>query len=75
MESFDHCFRARVLVAKDEEFTPNLLSEVLTAENFQVQGVLTSHASSASAVRNGMALTAGVIYVVKSNLGSKSGLI
>ena len=68
-------FRARVLVAEDEEFTPNLLSEVLTAANFQVEGVLTSHASSTSAVTNEMALTAGVIYLVKSNLGSKSDLI
>ena len=32
-------FRARVLIAEDEEFTLNLLSEVLIATNFQVEAV------------------------------------
>ena len=32
-------FRAQVLVAEDEEFTLNLLREVLTAANFQVEAV------------------------------------
>ena len=32
-------FKARVLVAEDEEFTLNLLCEVLTAANFQVEAV------------------------------------
>ena len=32
-------FRARVLVAEDEEFTLNLLSEVLTAADFEVSAV------------------------------------
>ena len=32
-------FKARVLVAEDEEFTLNLLREVLTSANFQVEAV------------------------------------
>lgn len=32
-------FHARVIVAEDEEFTLNLLREVLTAANFQVEAV------------------------------------
>ena len=32
-------FKARILVAEDEEFTLNLLREVLTAANFQVEAV------------------------------------
>jgi DNA-binding NtrC family response regulator len=32
-------FKARVLVAKDEEFALNLLREVLTSANFQVEPV------------------------------------
>ena len=32
-------FRARVLVAEDEEFTLNLLREVLEGANFQVEAV------------------------------------
>ena len=32
-------FKARVLVAEDEEFTLSLLREVLTATNFQVEAV------------------------------------
>ncbi len=112
-------FKARVLVAEDEEFTLNLLREVLTSANFQVEAVtnvadaiakiggfdphavitdlnfgitgpsgadllqyiekehpwvgkvvLTSHASPALAVPNGMAHPAGVTYLVKSELGS-----
>ena len=117
-------FKARILVAEDEEFTLNLLREVLTAANFQVEAVanvadaiakigsfdphavitdlnfditgpsgadllhyiekehpwvgkvvLTSHASPALAVPNGMALPAGVTYLVKLDLGSNSDLI
>jgi len=117
-------FKARVLVAEDEEFTLNLLREVLTSANFQVEAVknvadaiakigsfdphavitdlnfgitgpsgadllqyiekehpwvgkvvLTSHASPALAVANGMALPAGVTYLVKSELGSISDLV
>ena len=34
-------FRARVLVAEDEEFTLNLLREVLEGANFQVEAVKT----------------------------------
>jgi len=117
-------FKARILVAEDEEFTLNLLREVLTTANFQVEAVtnvadaiakigsfdphavitdlnfgitgpsgadllqyiekehpwvgkvvLTSHASPALAVPNGMALPAGVTYLVKSELGSISDLI
>ena len=117
-------FKARILVAEDEEFTLNLLREVLTAANFQVEVVtnvadaiakigsfdphavitdlnfgitgssgadllqyiekehpwvgkvvLTSHASPALAVPNGMALPAGVTYLVKSELGSISNLV
>jgi DNA-binding NarL/FixJ family response regulator len=37
--------------------------------------VLTSHASPALAVPNGMALPAGVTYLVKSDLGSISDLV
>ena len=117
-------FKARILVADDEEFTLNLLREVLTAANFQVEAVtnvadaiakigsfdphavitdlnfditgpsgadllhyiekehpwvgkvvLSSHASPALAGPNGMALPAGVPYLVKSDLGSNSDLI
>ena len=117
-------FKARVLVAEDEEFTLNLLREVLTSANFQVEAVtnvadaiakigsfdphavitdlnfgitgpsgadllqyiekehpwvgkvvLTSHTSPALAVPNGMALPAGVTYLVKSELGSISDLV
>ena len=117
-------FKARILVAEDEEFTLNLLREVLTSANFQVEAVtnvadaiakigsfdphavitdlnfgitgpsgadllqyiekehpwvgkvvLTSHASPALAVPNGMALPAGVTYLVKSELGSISDLV
>ena len=117
-------FKARILVAEDEEFTLNLLREVLTAANFQVEAVtnaadaiakigtfdphavitelnfgitgpsgadllqyiekehpwigkvvLTSHASPALAVPNGMALPAGETYRVKSELGSMQDLI
>ena len=32
-------FHRRVLIAEDEEFTLNLLREVLTAANFQVEAV------------------------------------
>ena len=32
-------FKARILVAEDEEFTLNLLREVLAAANFQVEAV------------------------------------
>ena len=32
-------FKARILIAQDEEFTLNLLREVLTAANFQVEAV------------------------------------
>ena len=117
-------FKARILVAEDEEFTLSLLREVLTSANFQVEAVtnvadaiakigsfdphavitdlnfgitgpsgadllqyiekehpwvgkvvLTSHASPALAVPNGMALPAGVTYLVKSELGSISDLV
>jgi DNA-binding NtrC family response regulator len=117
-------FKARILVAEDEEFILNLLREVVTVANFQVEAVtdvaeaiakigsfdphavitylnfgiigpsgadllhyiekehpwvgkvvLTSHASPALAVPNGMALPAGVTYIVKSELGSISDLI
>lgn len=120
----NNTFRARVLVVEDEEFTLNLLREVLTAKNFQVEAVinvanaiakigsfdphavitdlnfgitgpsgadllhyiekedpwvgkvvLTSHASPALAVPNGMALPAGVTYLVNSEIGSNSDLI
>ena len=116
--------KARILVAENEEFTLNLLREVLTAANFQVEAVtnvadaiakidsfdphavitdlnfgitgpggadilhyiekehpwvgkvvLTSHASPALAVPNGMALPAAATYRVKSKLGSMPDLI
>ena len=117
-------FRARVLVAEDEEFTLGLLREVLEGANFQVEAVtnvadaiervgtfdphavitdlnfgvsdpsgadllqfiekehpwigkvvLTSHASPALAIPNGVAIPAGVIYLVKSELGAISDLV
>ena len=117
-------FKACILVAEDEEFTLNLLCDVLTAANFQVADVtnvadaiakigsfdphavitdlnfgitgpsgadllhyiekehpwvgkvvLTSPASPALAVPNGMALPAGVTYLVNSEIGSNSDLI
>jgi DNA-binding NarL/FixJ family response regulator len=117
-------FRARVLVAEDEEFTLNLLREVLEGANFQVEAVtsvaqaielvksfdphvvitdlnfgitgpsgadllqyiekehpwvgkvvLTSHASPTLAIPNGVAIPAGVTYLVKSELGSISELV
>ena len=117
-------FRARVLVAEDEEFTLNLLREVLEGANFQVEAVksvaeaiervasfdphavvtdlnfgvagpsgadllqfiekehpwvgkvvLTSHASPALAIPNGMAIPEGVTYLVKSELGAISDLV
>jgi len=117
-------FRARVLVAEDEEFTLNLLREVLEGANFQVEAVtnvaeaiervasfdphavvtdlnfgvsgpsgadllqfierehpwigkvvLTSHASPALAIPNGVAIPAGVTYLVKSELGAISDLV
>jgi DNA-binding NarL/FixJ family response regulator len=116
-------FRARVLVAEDEEFTLNLLREVLEGANFQVEAVtsvaeaialvgsfdphvvitdlnfgvgpsgadllqfvekehpwvgkvvLTSHASPALAIPNGVAIPAGVTYLVKSELGSITELV
>ena len=117
-------FRARVLVAEDEEFTLNLLREVLEGANFQVEAVksvaeaiervasfdphavvtdlnfgvagpsgadllqfiekehpwvgkvvLTSHASPALAVPNGVAIPEGVTYLVKSELGAISDLV
>jgi DNA-binding NarL/FixJ family response regulator len=117
-------FRARVLVAEDEEFTLNLLREVLEGANFQVEAVtsvsqaielissfdphavitdlnfgvtgpsgadllqyiekehpwigkvvLTSHASPALAIPNGVELPMGVTYLVKSELGSISELV
>lgn len=117
-------FRARVLVAEDEEFTLNLLREVLEGANFQVEAVknvadaiekinsfdphavitdlnfgvsgpsgadllqfiekdhpwigkvvLTSHASPALAIPNGVAIPSAVTYLVKSELGSISDLI
>ena len=117
-------FRARVLVAEDEEFTLNLLCEVLEGANFQVEAVksvaeaiervasfdphavvtdlnfgvagpsgadllqfiekehpwvgkvvLTSHASPALAIPNGVAIPEGVTYLVKSELGAISDLV
>jgi DNA-binding NarL/FixJ family response regulator len=117
-------FRARVLVAEDEEFTLNLLREVLEGANFQVEAVksvaeaiervasfdphavvtdlnfgvagpsgadllqfiekehpwvgkvvLTSHASPALAIPNGVAIPDGVTYLVKSELGAISDLV
>jgi DNA-binding NarL/FixJ family response regulator len=117
-------FRARVLVAEDEEFTLNLLREVLEGANFQVEAVksvaeaiervasfdphavvtdlnfgvagpsgadllqfiekehpwvgkviLTSHASPALAIPNGVAIPEGVTYLVKSDLGAISDLV
>jgi DNA-binding NarL/FixJ family response regulator len=116
-------FRARVLVAEDEEFTLNLLREVLEGANFQVEAVtsvaeaiamvasfdphvvitdlnfgvgpsgadllqhvekenpwvgkvvLTSHASPALAIPNGVAIPADVTYLVKSELGSINELV
>ena len=117
-------FRTRVLVAEDEEFTLNLLREVLEGANFQVEAVktvaeaiervasfdphavvtdlnfgvsgpsgadllqfierehpwigkvvLTSHASPALAIPNGVAIPAGVTYLVKSELGAISDLV
>ena len=117
-------FRARVLVAEDEEFTLNLLREVLEGANFQVEAVksvaeaiervasfdphavvtdlnfgvagpsgadllqfierehpwvgkvvLTSHASPALAIPNGIAIPEGVTYLVKSELGAISDLV
>jgi len=117
-------FRARVLVAEDEEFTLNLLREVLEGANFQVEAVksvaeaiervasfdphavvtdlnfgvagpsgadllqfiekehpwvgkvvLTSHASPALAIPNGMAIPEGETYLVKSELGAISDLV
>ncbi len=120
----DTSFRARVLVAEDEEFTLNLLREVLEGANFQVEAVksvaeaiervasfdphavvtdlnfgvvgpsgadllqfiekehpwvgkvvLTSHASPALAIPNGVAIPEGVTYLVKSELGAISDLV
>jgi len=117
-------FRTRVLVAEDEEFTLNLLREVLEGANFQVEAVksvaeaiervasfdphavvtdlnfgvtgpsgadllqfiekehpwvgkvvLTSHASPALAIPNGVAIPEGVTYLVKSELGAISDLV
>ena len=117
-------FRARVLVAEDEEFTLNLLREVLEGANFQVEAVksvaeaiervasfdphavvtdlnfgvagpsgadllqfiekehpwvgkvvLTSHASPALAIPNGVTIPEGVTYLVKSELGAISDLV
>ena len=117
-------FRARVLVAEDEEFTLNLLREVLEGANFQVEAVksvaeaiervsifdphavitdlnfgvnepsgadllqhldkehpwvgkvvLTSHASPALAIPNGVVIPSGVTYLVKSELGAISELV
>ena len=117
-------FRARILVAEDEEFTLNLLREVLEGANFQVEAVksvaeaieriasfdphavvtdlnfgvagpsgadllqfiekehpwvgkvvLTSHASPALAIPNGVAIPEGVTYLVKSELGAISDLV
>lgn len=116
-------FKARVLVAEDEEFTLNLLREVLEGANFQVEAVksvaeaialvasfdphvvitdlnfgvgpsgadllqhvekenpwvgkvvLTSHASPALAIPNGVAIPADVTYIVKSELGSINELV
>jgi len=111
-------------VAEDEEFTLNLLREVLEGANFEVESVksvadaiakidsfdphavitdlnfgvsgpsgadllqfiekdhpwigkvvLTSHASPALAIPNGVAIPAGVRYLVKSELASISDLI
>ncbi len=117
-------FRTRVLVAEDEEFTLNLLREVLEGANFQVEAVksvaeaieriasfdphavvtdlnfgvagpsgadllqfiekehpwvgkvvLTSHASPALAIPNGVTIPEGVTYLVKSELGAISDLV
>lgn len=116
-------FQTRVLVAEDEEFTLNLLREVLEGANFQVEAVksvaeaialvgsfdphvvitdlnfgvgpsgadllqfvekdhpwvgkvvLTSHASPALAIPNGVTIPAGVTYLVKSELGSITELV
>ena len=117
-------FRARVLVAEDEEFTLNLLREVLEGANFQVEAVsnvadaiervgtfdphalitdlnfgvsgpsgadllqyidkehpwigkvvLTSHASPALAIPNGVTIPEGVTYLVKSEIGSIADLV
>ena len=117
-------FRARVLVAEDEEFTLNLLREVLEGADFQVEAVksvaeaiervasfdphavvtdlnfgvagpsgadllqfiekehpwvgkvvLTSHASPALAIPNGVTIPEGVTYLVKSELGAISDLV
>ena len=117
-------FRARVLVAEDEEFTLNLLRDVLEGANFQVEAaksvadaieklatfdphavitdlnfgvnspsgadllqfveknqpwigkvVLTSHASPALAIPNGVTLPSDVTYLVKSELDSIADLI
>jgi DNA-binding NarL/FixJ family response regulator len=116
-------FKARVLVAEDEEFTLNLLREVLEGAKFQVEAVksvaeaitlvasfaphrvitdlnfgvgpsgadllqhvekehpwvgkvgLTSHASPALAIPNGVAIPSGVTYLVKSELGSINELV
>ena len=119
-----NAFKARVLVAEDEEFTLNLLREVLEGANFEVKAVnsvaqaielvgsfdphavitdlnfgvtgpsgadllqfiekehpwigkvvLTSHASPALAIPNGVALPAGATYIVKSELGSITDLV
>lgn len=117
-------FRARVLVAEDEEFTLNLLREVLEGANFQVEAVksvaeaierigsfdphavitdlnfgvtgpsgadllqfiekdhpwvgkvvLTSHASPALAIPNGVEIPAGVTYLVKSEMSAITDLV
>ena len=117
-------FRARVLVAEDEEFTLNLLREVLEGANFQVEAVksvaeaierigsfdphavitdlnfgvtgptgadllqfiekehpwvgkvvLTSHASPALAIPNGVDIPAGVTYLVKSEMSAITDLV
>ena len=117
-------FKSRILVVEDEEFTLNLLREVLEGANFQVEAVksvaeaiervasfdphavvtdlnfgvagpsgadllqfiekehpwvgkvvLTSHASPALAIPNGMAIPEGVTYLVKSELGAISDLV
>ena len=117
-------FKSRILVVEDEEFTLNLLREVLEGANFQVEAVksvaeaiervasfdphavvtdlnfgvagpsgadllqfiekehpwvgkvvLTSHASPALAIPNGVAIPEGVTYLVKSELGAISDLV
>ena len=117
-------FKARVLIAEDEEFTLNLLRDVLEGANYQVEAVtsvaeaiakvgefdphaiitdlnfgakgptgadllqfieqdhpwigkvvLTSHASPALAIPNGVQIPEDVTYLVKSELGSISELI